>query len=148
MLLLPFVLRSKQELHAMAMSLTTVIGFAAVIFLVAPTEPAYGPLPNHYPLDWLHESAKMLALRHNLAPSLHVAMSWLVLRALATKAPPVIALSLYGWAGAIALATLLTHQHHVIDVVTGCLLTELVYRLMYRPRAIQAPTPRPEPAAS
>lgn len=138
MLLVPFVLRTKHELHAMAMALATVIGLATIVFLVAPTEPAYGPLPRSYTLDWLHEVTKMLALRHNLAPSLHVAMSWLILRTLATKATRPIAFALYGWAAAIALATLLTHQHHVIDVLTGSILAETIYHLVYRRSARHA----------
>jgi len=141
MLLLPFVLRTRRELRAMGMALMTTIGVAAIAFLLFPTEPAYAPLPSHYPLDWLHEVTRRLALRHNLAPSLHVAMSWLILRTLATKASTAVAVSLIGWAWAIALATLLTHQHHVIDVMSGALLAELIYRVVYLKRARNAPDP-------
>ena len=36
---------------------------------------------------------------------------------------------LWAWAGAIALSTLLTHQHHLVDVATGWALGVLAYRV-------------------
>ena len=64
----------------------------------------------------------------NAAPSLHVSLTCLLLFTLVRDLPrlwPV-------WAGFIALvwcSTLVTRQHHLIDVATGVLLTCLVIYL-------------------
>ena len=41
----------------------------------------------------------------------------------------------WGWAGVVAASTLLTHQHHVADVLAGWLLGVAGKRLIYDRRA-------------
>lgn len=61
----------------------------------------------------------------NAAPSLHVSLTCLLMAAVVRDFPrwwlPAVAAGL-----AVCLATLLTHQHHLIDVATGALLAGLI----------------------
>lgn len=56
---------------------------------------------------------------HNLAPSLHVVFSTLVVLACGRDAPRGARLGLWLWLAAIAASTVLTHQHHLLDVAAG-----------------------------
>jgi membrane-associated phospholipid phosphatase len=130
----PFVLRSEGELRALARAAAFVIAVAGLGFLLFPAELGYPPPPD------LGSSlsarafrlADALNLRYNLAPSLHVALSSLALGALATRARPLGKLLLLAWALLIGLSTLLTHQHHVVDVVSGYALAGLALAAIRR----------------
>jgi hypothetical protein len=130
----PFILRTRREVNALiaSMALTTLL--AGVGFLLVPAEPAFatpdisgdgGVLPI------LFAFTKRVVLRYNMLPSLHVALSTICLAAYATRAGMVGKMLLGAWGAAIAASTLLTHQHHVIDVVTGLALAFLAKRFIY-----------------
>jgi membrane-associated phospholipid phosphatase len=80
----------------------------------------------------------------NAAPSLHVALAVLLAWALGRDRPRARAL---GWtfAAAIAASTLLTRQHHLVDVVTGALLaiSVLLAGRLFEAARRRSPSPRP-----
>jgi membrane-associated phospholipid phosphatase len=103
---------------------TTIL--AAVAHLVLPADlgwsrPAVPPaslLATLFTLDW----------PHNLAPSLHVAYSALAGLAVWNAARAAWLRTLAAvWATALAASTMLTHQHHLVDVVTGAALGAFAY---------------------
>jgi membrane-associated phospholipid phosphatase len=126
----PFVLRSLRELQALALSLVVATGVAGVGFLLVPAELAY---PCCDPDGWstLFAVARELALPYNLVPSLHVAMGCICLAAYATRCGAVGKALLATCAAAICLSTVLTHQHHLLDVATGLVLAMGCKRLVY-----------------
>ena len=79
----------------------------------------------------MFDLADRLNLTYNLVPSLHVALSLACIAAFSTRTAPVGKTLLWIWATGIAISTILTHQHHVIDVVTGWLLATISVRLIY-----------------
>ena len=85
----------------------------------------------------------MLDAPHNLAPSLHIVFSTIAVLACAHHAPRPARLGLWAWLMAIAASTLLTHQHHILDVATGLLVAfacrALVLRWSTRPNALLSP---------
>ncbi len=136
LLFAPFVLRSERELRALARAAALVIGVAGVGFLLFPAEIGYPAAPD------LGDSlsarvfrlADTLNLRYNLAPSLHVALSGVALGALATRARTPGRVLLLAWALLIGVSTLLTHQHHVVDVVSGYALAGAALRAIDWPQ--------------
>jgi membrane-associated phospholipid phosphatase len=62
--------------------------------------------------DWIN-------LTYNSLPSLHVGMAVVCAYSYGRLTSPAAALGWWAWATAIALSTLLTHQHYVVDVATG-----------------------------
>jgi membrane-associated phospholipid phosphatase len=145
--LAPFVLHSTRELQALALSLFVLITVAGVGFLLFPAELAYSPRD---PGAWsaLFSLARTLALPdYNLVPSLHVAMSCVCLAAYATHCGLTGKMLLGAWAALIALSTLLTHQHHVVDVAAGFALAAIGKRFIYDYWLAHAPDIRTPPAS-
>jgi hypothetical protein len=126
----PFILRSRRELEALALGLAAVTAVAGVSFLLFPAEPAYPPCDPGAWSAWF-TFARAVALPYNLVPSLHVAMGCLCLAVYAGRCGAVGKVCLGTWAAAIALSTLLTHQHHVLDVATGLALAFAGKRFIY-----------------
>ena len=139
-----FVLRTQREFQAFAFTLGVVVLVAGVCFVLIPADLAYEPIPDDLGAwTWPVQTAMTLNLRtHNLAPSLHVALSACCAGIMSTRAGPTGRMILWLWAAAIALSTLTLHQHHVIDVITGWPLGWLGKRLVYD-RWLQTPPPSP-----
>jgi membrane-associated phospholipid phosphatase len=151
----PLILRSRRELEALALSLMAATALAGVCFLLIPAELAY---PDFDAGAWsgLFRFARTVALTYNLVPSLHVAMSCICLAAYATRCGSAGKALLGAWAVAIVLSTLVTHQHHLLDVVSGLALAAASKRFIYdswrdRPRHLQksraSPSGDPGPSA-
>ncbi len=115
----PFIIRDRREFTTLIFALTLATFCGGIGFLLVPSQPAYAPptelgiwtAPFHF--------AQWLSLSYNMVPSLHVALSVCCISAYSRHASPLGRRLLWTWAAAIALSTLLTHQHHVIDVITG-----------------------------
>jgi len=114
----------------LSVGLAVVTGVAGIGFLLIPGELAYAPDDAGM---WapLYAMNRHVVLTYNLLPSLHVAMSTFTLTACSTRAGAPGKCVLLGWATAIAAATLLTHQHHVADVIAGLLLAWAAFRFVY-----------------
>ena len=119
---IPFILRTRAELLAMAKAAGAVIGVAGIGFLLAPAGSAHPIHEGTGLLPGLFRFADWLNLDHNDMPSLHVALAVLCVAVLARKAGPAGKGALWIWAAAVSVSTLVTHQHHVLDVATGVLL--------------------------
>jgi hypothetical protein len=117
----PFILRSRRELQALAMSLAAATTVAGIGFLLLPAELAY-PYSDPGPWSGLFAFAREMALPYNLVPSLHVALSCICLAAYATRCGLAGKVLLSIWASTIVLSTLLTHQHHLLDVAAALVL--------------------------
>jgi membrane-associated phospholipid phosphatase len=132
--LVPFILRDRRELRALAVSCNLAILVAGIGFALIPAELAYPPPERLGLCPELFRAADTLNLTYNLVPSLHVTFAVILGAAVARTADATGRVLLWVWVTAIAGSTLLTHQHHVIDVVTGGLLGIAVHRWVFRPR--------------
>ena len=112
------------------------IAIAGLGFVLLPANLAYGPVPETGRPAWV-VLMKLLAGRHNLFPSLHVALGLLCVQALwaaagtwSARATVRVAARavLAAWAALLVPAVLLTHQHHVIDAVGGLVLALALVR--------------------
>ena len=114
-------------------------GIAGIGFLFIPADLAYPPVTETELGRWatLYHIADALNLTYNLVPSLHVALTVGCVAAFSTRTGALGKVLLWSWAAAIALSTLLTHQHHIVDVVTGWLLALLCYVFVYVPLAVR-----------
>jgi membrane-associated phospholipid phosphatase len=107
-----------------------------VVFVIYPTRTVRPPVeglgdgPTASLYRWMVEVDEPPA---NAAPSLHVSLTcllaWAVVRDFPRWWP-----AAFGGAAVVWLATLLTHQHHFLDVVTGVLLASAVAWPWRKPR--------------
>jgi membrane-associated phospholipid phosphatase len=128
----PFILRQRREFLALALTLDAIILVAGIAFLLVPARLAFPPPENLGALPNLFRFADRLNLTYNLLPSLHVALSVACIAAYAPRTGPVGRVLLWLWGSAIAVSTLLTHQHHILDVVAGWALAVGASRWVYR----------------
>jgi hypothetical protein len=126
----PFILRERREFSALicALALVTLIG--GIGFLLVPSRAAFAPPGDLGCWRGLFDFADRLNLDYNMVPSLHVALSVCCVSAFVRHASKLGRVLLWTWAAAIALSTLLTHQHHALDVVTGWALGVLAPRVV------------------
>jgi membrane-associated phospholipid phosphatase len=115
----PFIVRERREFTAAISALSLAILIGGLGFLLIPSRAAYAPPGDLGIWTGLFESADRLNLDYNMVPSLHVALSVCCVAVFSRHASPLGRALLWTWAAAIALSTLLTHQHHVVDVLSG-----------------------------
>lgn len=106
--------------------------FCGVIFLLLPARLGF---ERTVPDDPFYRSifANMFAvdLPHNMVPSLHVTFSSLILLSLHRAQQANLAKIIFGaWLVLICASTVLVHQHHLLDVVTGLLVTATFIRFI------------------
>ena len=130
----PFVLRTRREITTVAITQTSAIFVAGICFLLIPARLAYAPPTDSELGMWkgLFNFADRLNLNYNLVPSLHVALSITCIELFAVHAGRGGKFLLRIWGFLIAASTLFTHQHHVVDAVTGYLLALTVVRFVAR----------------
>jgi membrane-associated phospholipid phosphatase len=128
----PFVLRSRREITTLAIGQALATSIAGICFLLIPAQLAYPPSMDSQLGVWkdLFNVADRLNLDYNLVPSLHVALSIICIELFAVHAGRGGKILLRAWGLLIAASTLFTHQHHLVDVVTGYLLAFAVLRFV------------------
>lgn len=125
----PFIVRERQEFTGLIRALALVTLMGGVGFLLLPSRSAFAPPGELGIWTSLFHFADRLNLDFNMLPSLHVALSVCCISSFARHASPPSRALLWTWATAIALSTLFTHQHHVVDVVSGWGVGILSYRV-------------------
>ena len=127
----PFFL-GVSSLRLLGKQLVSATFFSGIIFLFlpaklgfgrsAPEEPIYGSLfVNLFSVD----------MPYNMVPSLHVVFSALILFALSDISRTMLGKSaIWGWLILICISTLLVHQHHLLDLITGLVVACLIRGLL------------------
>ncbi len=137
-LMVPFILRTRQQILALTATLAAVTFCGGVCFLLLPAEAAF---PSPHDLGrWprLFQFADWLNLEYNMMPSLHVALNVVCVAVFSRRATRFGKTILWTWATAISISTLLTHQHHIVDVITGFVLGLVATRLVYNRHSLVA----------
>ncbi len=122
-LLSPFVLKNRAALDRLALAAAKVIAIAGIAFVALPARLGFAPADAGHSVwgPWLR-IASMVALKYNLVPSLHVALFTLCAGVYFTRVSRGARLGLVLWLATVAASTVLTHQHHLLDVVAGLAL--------------------------
>ncbi|SEN92175.1 PAP2 superfamily protein [Duganella sp. CF517] len=131
------LVRGRGELSALSRRVAFATLVACLLFAAFPLrfELVRPPVDAALPA-WLFAQLSLVDRPYNQLPSLHVAycvIFWPALRTVARA--PCQRAALAGWLLLVAVSTVFTYQHHVLDVAGGALLGVLAIRLLPTPRA-------------
>jgi len=121
----PFLCRSRAELGVFTRRMSTAILAAGAMFLVMPLRFAF---PRPVPVGWTKEIFQLLYgfdRPCNLFPSLHIAILIILAGTYHRHTRGMPRWLMHGWFTLIGMSTILTYQHHVIDMVGGLALGTL-----------------------
>lgn len=130
--LTPLVLRTKRELVPFFFTLTAQLLVAGLCYLLYPVAPAWPPRVVEGPGAGVFHVADVLNLDYNELPSLHLAFAATVALVFGRRFGPAGRLLLWIWVLAVAASTLMLHEHHALDVVTGTALGALAVATVQR----------------
>ncbi len=138
-----FLCRDKRELRVFARRVTFAILVAAIFFLLMPLKTAWPARPRVGGCfgDFVETSLNapfLMEYPHNLFPSLHIALCLLVANAYARHTRAIVRVLSHVWFALIGVSTILTWQHHVVDLAGGLLLSAFAFYL-FRESAVQLP---------
>lgn len=120
LLLLPPFFMSTNELEQLGKQLIFGTIISGLLFLLIPSELGFDrTTPETVPYHQLFSEIFKIDYPHNLVPSLHVVFSTCIVLGLCKNLNSWSRRALIFWLGAIMTSTLLVHQHHIIDVITG-----------------------------
>ena len=125
----PFLCRSREELRTFALRITFAILSAGVCFLLLPLKFGVAfPQPSGWTgavFTFLHR----LDQPYNLIPSLHITFRTILANLFARHTKGVMRVASHIWFCLIGFSTVLTYQHHVVDVVGGFALAAVCFYL-------------------
>jgi membrane-associated phospholipid phosphatase len=123
----PFLFRDARGLEMFVVRVASAIFLAGVCFLIMPLRFAF-PRPHaHGWLGALFDWFRGIDAPYNLFPSLHAALLLFLIDAYARHLRGLRRSAVMFWFVLIGLSPLLTHQHHVIDILGGFALAALCF---------------------
>jgi len=124
---LPMFALDAAAIRVLCRRLAAATVLSGICFLLVPGELGFerpAAVPGH---ELAYRFIHVLDLPHNLAPSLHVSWSIVLLLALRCTSPGWLRRLLELWLALLIASVLFTHQHHVLDVAGGMLVALVVH---------------------
>jgi membrane-associated phospholipid phosphatase len=115
----PFVCRDEREMKALSRQIVTAILVCGTFFLLMPLRFAFDRPHVDGPLGIIFNNFRMLDRPYNQFPSLHIALQVILATLYCRHTRGWLRIVVGIWFLLIGLSTLLTYQHHVIDVAGG-----------------------------
>jgi hypothetical protein len=125
----PFLCADRRELSTFARRVAFAILAAAACFLLWPLRLAVERPAVAGMLGVAFDAFRALDQPYNLVPSLHITLVMVLGEIYARHTRGILRLALSAWFCLVGISALLTHQHHVADVVGGFVLGVLVLYL-------------------
>jgi membrane-associated phospholipid phosphatase len=125
----PFVCRDERELRTLWQRIITAILVCGAFFLLMPLRFAFERPQVDGPLGIIFNNFRLLDRPYNQFPSLHTALQVILAMLYLRHTRGLLRLVVGIWFGLIGLSTLLTYQHHVIDVIGGFVVGVLCFYL-------------------
>lgn len=128
LLILPLFLLNSDDIKKLAKQLIVSTLLAYMIFMILPCHLGFErtlPTQSNYRVLFLF--LFNIDYPHNLVPSLHVMYSSLIIFTLNKRVTFVLQLLLYCLLLGIICSTMLIHQHHLLDIISGLVLSLTIY---------------------
>lgn len=117
-----FLCSDRFELRRLSMRLTASQLVAALVYVLFPLQSGYHRPVVEGIFGGMFRLLESTDLPYNLAPSLHVTTAIILGAHYATKTRGILRLVFIVWFTLIGASTMLTWQHHMLDVVAGAML--------------------------
>lgn len=127
--LLPLAHLRAEEIAVLSRQSTLALLIAGAFFILAPTRCGFAPTLVAGFNGHILSDVGAVDTVYNLAPSLHVVFGALILLACGERSPPFITMTYRLWLAIMAASTILVHQHHLLDVLSGFGLAIAVRRM-------------------
>jgi protein-tyrosine phosphatase/membrane-associated phospholipid phosphatase len=132
-----FLCRDERDLRVFARRVVFAILVAAAFFLLMPLISAWPERPQvgGWFGDLIEASCTvpfLMEYPHNLFPSLHVALCTLLADLYARQTRGIVRVLSHIWFSLIGISTILTWQHHFVDLAGGVLLAAFAFYLFRR----------------
>jgi protein-tyrosine phosphatase/membrane-associated phospholipid phosphatase len=137
----PFLCCDRRELATFSRRIVLAILVAGTFFLAMPLKLAH---PRPEVEGWLGALFGWFFaadLPYNLCPSLHIALRTILAETYARHSRGLWNVASHVWFSLIGFSTLLTYQHHVVDVIGGFILAAVCFYVVSRLPERQAATP-------
>lgn len=132
----PFLCRDERELRVFAQRVVFSILVAAAFFLVLPLKLAWPDRPRIG--GWFGEFVErsctapfLMEYPHNLFPALHITLCMIVGSVYGRHLRGFTRIVSHAWFSLIALSTILTWQHHLVDLAGGFVLGAIAFYLFH-----------------
>ncbi|MEN3942822.1 phosphatase PAP2/dual specificity phosphatase family protein [Prosthecobacter sp. SYSU 5D2] len=127
----PFLCRDRNELQVLKKRLVLTNLVAGACFMIIPLELAWQrpQVTEGMFASWFGAIQAMDA-PHNLFPSLHIVLRTIMAVHYARHSSGIIRMMLHVWFSLIGISTLLTWQHHLVDVLGGFLLAAVIFHVI------------------
>jgi protein-tyrosine phosphatase len=126
----PFLCTERDELRLLARRIVLAVSLAAVCYLVIPLrfsfERPHAPGVLGVVFDWFRGMDRP----YNQLPSLHIALRTILAELYDRHTRGWKRAASHVWFGLVGASTLLTYQHHVVDVVGGLILAGACFYLV------------------
>ncbi len=121
----PFLCRDRRELQTLAQRISFAVVVSGVCFLLLPLRFAFERPETSGWLGATFDAFQTLDRPYNLVPSLHITLGVILVVLYGTHTRGRVRFALNVWFGLIGFSTVLTYQHHVVDIAGGLLLGSL-----------------------
>jgi protein-tyrosine phosphatase len=130
----PFLCRDGRELRVLARRVVFAVLAAAAFFLLVPLRLAWPERPRvaGWFGDLVEQSCTapfLMEYPHNLFPALHITLCLILADVYGRHTRGAVRVLSYTWFGLIAISTVLTWQHHLVDVAGGLVLAGFAFYL-------------------
>lgn len=126
----PFLCRNERQLLVLTRRIVLAILLAAACFLLFPLRFSFGQPAITGLLGWMFNRFHKMDLPFNQFPSLHIALLLILTPVYMSRCRGVLRALLCAWFTLIGISTVLTYQHHLIDIIGGLALAVICFHLV------------------
>lgn len=139
----PFICQDRHERRLMAARIAFGILAAGMFYLLFPLKLA---IQRVHPEGWLGVPFNLFLSAdrpYNLLPSLHITLRTILADTYARNTAGVWKWASHAWFSLIGFSTVLTHQHHLVDIVGGFVMATLCFYVLDPVGWVASLTPNP-----
>jgi membrane-associated phospholipid phosphatase len=130
---LPPFFMNIMQLKLLGKRIILATAISGLIFIIFPASLGFERVSPEGFYSELFSTLFTIDLPHNMAPSLHIVYSALILIAVAESTKnSLVKTAVLFWLGLISISTLLVHQHHIIDIISAFILVWIISKFLIK----------------